>query len=46
MQFKIIKKNGEEKIVHASDLDTAEKKAGKNWLEIILVDKTKGKEVY
>lgn len=46
MKFKITYPNGKEKIIEARNLETAERKAGKKWIEIILIDKTKGQEIY
>lgn len=45
MKYKITLKCGHEKIINAKDLDDAEKKSPKTWVEIILVDKTKGEIV-
>ena len=42
MEYKIILKCGTEKIIEAKDLDEAEIKAPKTWVDIILMDKTKG----
>lgn len=46
MKFKVIMKDKSEKIIEARNLETAERKAGKKWIEIILIDKTKGREIY
>lgn len=49
MKYKIIHKNGKEKIIFADNLKDAEIKANKlwkEWTDIILTDVTKGEKVY
>jgi len=49
LRYKIIHKNGKEKIIFAKNLEQAEVKANKiwkEWIEIILVDKTRGENPY
>lgn len=49
MKFKIITSNGKEKVINAKNVDEAELKADKlckKWVDVILIDKHKGEEIY